>query len=75
VVSFTFDGGKKTPGDKKKTKNRREEISVKAPNREARNKFTDGDKKNLNECGGENVGAESINRAPTVGFCEEDCQF
>jgi hypothetical protein len=41
---------------KKQIKNRREEISVKVPNREARKKFTSGDKAKLNEFGGENVG-------------------
>jgi ribosomal protein S10 len=42
----------------KKTKimNRREEISVKMPNQEARMKLTSGDKTKLNEFSGENMG-------------------
>jgi hypothetical protein len=43
---------------KKQIKNRREEISVKVPNREGRKKFKSGDKAKLNEFGGENVGGQ-----------------
>jgi hypothetical protein len=58
----------------KQIKNRPEEISVKVPNREERKKFKGGDKTKLNEYGGENVGRKYY-PCPTVGVCEQGCQF
>ena len=60
MVSFTFDSGKKKDVWRQQIKNLREQISVKVPNREARKKFTGGDKTNLNESGVENVGRKLL---------------